>query len=261
MGLCLTAMVFVPFCWGTSPGWVSVDNQTYDTVYLSRVGDSNAIVLVPKRMIGQVQVPMVGQGVPALEALQVSFPGGIVLPETEFRGFDGQYGQPVSLVIVSPQNVTIQYDEPSAASSPATNNPSPTGSAGSEGIYGGGMGYGTGYGSPNPLNRIPSPGATRDEARDRGNPAKPLEPAKKGLLLPQNAGAKVRIVAADSRYKLLEAPAPIRSQPAEIAKAATVAAAIEPPEEKKGSWRSLITWIIVCVALVGFVAWKRLSSR
>ena len=123
------------------------------------------------------------------------------------------------------------------------------------------MGYGTGYGSPNPLNRIPLPGAPRDEARDRGNPAKPLEPAKKGLLLPQNAGAKVRIVAADSRYKLLEAPAPIRSQPAEIAKAATVAAAIEPPEEKKGSWRSLITWIIVCVALVGFVAWKRLSSK
>ena len=80
------------------------------------------------------------------------------------------------------------------------------------------------------------------------------------LLLPQNAGAKLRIVAADSRYKLLEAPAPIRSQPAEIAKAATVAAAIEPPEEKKGSWRSLITWIIVCVALAGFVAWKRLSS-
>ena len=144
MGLCLTAMVFVPFCWGTSPGWISVDNQTYDTVYLSRVGDSNALVLVPKRMIGQFQVPWVGQGVPALEALQVSFPGGIVLPETEFRGFDGQYGQPVSLVIVSPQNVTIKYDEPGAASSPATNNPSPTGSAGSEGIYGGGMGYGTG---------------------------------------------------------------------------------------------------------------------
>ena len=100
MGLCLTAMVFVPFCWGTSPGWISVDNQTYDTVYLCRVGDSNALVLVPKRMIGQFQVPWVGQGVPALEALQVSFPGGIVLPETEFRGFDGQYGQPVSLVIV-----------------------------------------------------------------------------------------------------------------------------------------------------------------
>jgi hypothetical protein len=123
------------------------------------------------------------------------------------------------------------------------------------------MGYGTGYGSPNPLNRNPSPGATRAEARDRSNPAKALEPAKRGLLLPRNAGAKVRIVAADSRYKLLEAPAPIRSQPAEIAKAVTVAAAPEPPEEKKGGWRSLITWIIVCVALVGFVAWKRLSSK
>ena len=92
MGLCLTAMVFVPVCWGTSPGWISVDNQTYDTVYLSRVGDPSTSVLVPKRMIGQFQVPLVGQGVPALEALQVSFPGGIELPETEFRGFEGNTG-------------------------------------------------------------------------------------------------------------------------------------------------------------------------
>jgi len=261
MGLCLTAMVFVPFCWGTSPGWIGVDNQTYDTLYLSRVGDSNTSVLVPKRMIGQCQVPLVGQSVPALEALEVSFPGGIVLPEAEFRGFDGQYGQPVSLVIVSPQNVTIQYDQAGAASSPATNNPSPGGSAGSEGIYGGGMGYGIGYGSPNPRNRNPSPGAARDEARDPGSPAKAPEPAKKGLLLPQNAGARVRIVAADSRYRLLEASAPIRSQPAEIAKAAAAAPATEPPEETKGGWRSLITWLVVCVALAGFVAWKRLSSQ
>jgi len=261
MVLCLTAMVFVPLCWGTSPGWISADNQTYDTVYLSRVGDTNSLVLVPKRMIGQFQVPLVGQGVPALEALQVSFPGGIVLPETEFRGFDGQYGQPVSLVIVSPQNVTVHYDQAGTTSNRATNNPSPTGSAGSEGSYRGGIGYGTGYGSPNPPNRIPSPGATRDEARDRSNPARPLEPAKKRLLLPQNAGARVRIAAADPRYKLLEAPAPIRSQPPEIAKAAATAAATEPPEEKKGGWRSLITWLIVCVALAGFVAWKRLSSQ
>jgi hypothetical protein len=196
-----------------------------------------------------------------LEALEASFPGGIVLPETEFRGFDGQYGQPVSLVIVSPQNVTIQYDQAGAVSSPATNNPSPTGSAGSEVIDGGGIGYGTGYGFPNPLNRNPSPGAARNEARNPSSPAKALEPAKKGLLLPQNAGARVRIIAADSRYKLLEAPAPIRSQPAEIAKAAAATAATEPPEEKKGGWRSLITWLIVCVALAGFVAWKRLSSQ
>jgi hypothetical protein len=261
MGLCLTAMVFVPFCWGTSPGWISVDNQTYDTVYLSRVGDSNALVLVPKRMIGQFQVPWVGQGVPALEALQVSFPGGIVLPETEFRGFDGQYGQPVSLVIVSPQNVTIKYDETGVASSPATNNPSPTGSAGSEGIYGGGMGYGTGYGSPNPLNRNPSPGATLSGPKDYSTLAKMPEPAKKRLLLPQNTGAKVRVVAADSRYKLLDAPAPIRSRPAETAKVATATAAEPQAEEKKGGWGSLITWIIVCVGLVGFIAWNRLSSK
>ena len=261
MGLCLTAMVFVPFCWGTSPGWIGVDNQTYDTVYLSRVGDSNALVLIPKRMIGQFLVALVGQGVPALEALEASFPGGIVLPEAEFRGFDGQYGQPVSLVIVSPQNVTIQYDQAGAASSPATNNPSPTGSAGSEIIYGGGIGDGIGYGFPNPLNRNLSPGAARNEARDPGSPAKAPEPAKKGLLLPQNAGARVRIVAADSRYRLLEAPAPIRSQPAEIAKAAAAAPATEPPEETKGGWRSLITWLVVCVALAGFVAWKRLSSQ
>ena len=262
MGLCLTAMVFVPVCWGTSPGWISVDNQTYDTVYLSRVGDPSTSVLVPKRMIGQFQVPLVGQGVPALEALQVSFPGGIVLPETEFRGFAGQYGQPVSLVIVSPQNVAIKYDQAGVTSSPATNNPSSTGtSPGPEGIYGGGTGYGVGYGSPNYLRRSSSPGATLVESKDYSTLAKTPEPAKKRLLLPQNTGAKVRVVAADSRYKLLDAPAPIRSQPAETAKAATATAAEPQAEEKKGGWRSLITWIIVCVALVGFIAWNRLSSK
>jgi hypothetical protein len=196
-----------------------------------------------------------------LEALQISFSGGIELPETEFRGFDGQYGQPVSLVIVSPQNVTIKYDETGVASSPATNKPSPTGSAGSEGIYGGGTGYGVGYGSPNYLRRSSSPGATPVESRDYSTLAKAPEPAKKRLLLPQNTGAKVRVVAADSRYKLLDAPAPIRNQPAETAKVATTAAAEPQAEEKKGGWRSLITWIIVCVGLVGFIAWNRLSSK
>ena len=109
MRLCLAAMVFAPSCWGASAGWIGVDNQTYDTIYLSRIGDPNTSVLVPKRIIGQFQVPLVGQGVPALETLEASFRGGIVLSETQFRGFDGQYGQSVSLVIVSPQNVTIKY--------------------------------------------------------------------------------------------------------------------------------------------------------
>jgi hypothetical protein len=261
-GLCLTAMVFVPLCWGTSAGWVSVDNQTYDTVYLGRVGDPSTSVLVPKRMIGQLQVPLVGQGVPALEALQVSFPGGIVLPETEFRGFDGQYGQPVSLVIVSPQNVAIKYDQAGVTSSPATNNPDSTGTGpASEAFSGGGTGYGVGYGSPNYLRRSPSPGATPGEPKDYSSLAKTPEPTKKRLLLPQSAGAKVRVVTADSRYKFLDAPAPIRSQQPETAKAATAAAAEPQAEEKKGGWGSLITWIIVCVALVGFIAWKRLSSK
>ena len=84
---------------------------------------------------------------------------------------------------------------------------------------------------------------------------------RKRLLLPRDAGAKVRVVAADSRYKLLEAPAPIRSASAETAKAAAAAASEAAPEEKKGSWGSLITWVVVCVAMVGFVAWKRLSSQ
>lgn len=259
--LCLAAIVMVaPFSWGAAPGWIGVDNQTYDTVYLSRIGNPSTSVLVPKRMLGQFQVPLVGQGAPSLEALEVSFPGGVVLPEPEFRGFDGQFGQPVSLVIVSPQNVTITYDQAGAPSGPATNTLNPTGtSPGPEGIYGGGMGIG--YGPPNYPNRNPLPAAKAIASRDEGSPPKPPEPPKKRLLLPQNAGAKVKLVAADSRYKLLDAPAPIRGQSVETAKAAGAVATEIPPEEKKGGWGSLVTWVVVCVAIIGFAAWKRLSSK
>lgn len=258
--LCLAAMIVAPACWGAAPGWISVDNETYDTVYLSRIGDPNTSVLVPKRMIGQFQVPLVGQGVPSLETLEVTFPGGAVLPETEFRGFDGQYGQPVSLVIVSPQNVAIQYDQQGAAGGPVTNSPNPTEtSPGSDGIYGGGPAIG--YGSPSYLHRNPFPSAHPVGSGDSSNPVKPPEPVKKRLLLPRAAGAAVRVVPADSRYKLLEAPAPIRSQSPETGKAAPSAASEAAAEEKKGGWGSLVAWVVVCVAMVGFVAWKRLSSK
>lgn len=258
--LCLAAMMFAPACWGAAPGWISVNNETYDTVYLSRIGDPNTSVLVPKRMIGQFQVPLVGQGVTSLETLEVTFPGGVVLPETEFRGFDGQYGQPVSLVIVSPQNVTIKYDQQSAAGGPVTNSLESTEtSPGSGGIYGGGLGIG--YGSPSYLNRNPFPGANPVGSRDGSSPVKPPEPVKKRLLLPREAGAAVKVVPADSRYKLIEAPAPLRSQSPETAKAATAAASEAAPEEKAGGWGPLVTWVVACLAIVGFMAWKRLSSK
>ena len=55
--LCLAAIVMVArFSWGAAPGWIGVDNQTYDTVYLSRIGNPSTSVLVPKRMLGQFQV-------------------------------------------------------------------------------------------------------------------------------------------------------------------------------------------------------------
>ena len=259
--ICLWAVVTVLAlrCHGAAPVWIRVDNQTYDTVYLSRIGDPGTSVLVPKRMTGQFEVPLVGQGSPALETLLVSFPGNISVPETEFRGFNGQYAQAANLVIASAQNISIAYEQ--KGSSPATNRPTPAvNSAGSGGYYGGG--YHGGNDIDYSIYRTGNASPSRPENSAKAlNPPKTLEPPKKRVILPDNAGAKVKVVAADSRYKLLEAPIPIRGQLKETPKTAAPANIIPPPAENKKGWGALIIWIVVCIALVGSVAWKRMSSK
>ena len=235
--------------------WASirVDNQTYDTLYLSRIGDPNTSMLIPKRMIGQFDVPLVRQGSPALETLLVTFPGNIAVPETEFQGFNGRYAQTASIVIASPQNISISYEQ-SENSSPA-NQPGST-NVRQSGYYGvtSPAGYDVGRATYGNSNR------TRDNSLESSSNT--IEPPRRQIVLPDKAGAKVRIIPADSRYKLVEAPVPIRSQAREISKAASPASVIQPSAQGKQSGRkALVTWIIVCVALVGFVAWKRLSSR
>ncbi len=248
--ICLWVMLAaVPLCAKAS---IRVDNQTYDTLYLSRIGDPNTSVLIPKRMIGQFDVPLVRQGSPALETLLVTFPGNVSVPETEFQGFNGRYAQTAGIVIASPQNISISYEQ--SDSSSAANQSGNT-SAGRPGYYGvtSPSGYDVGHATHSNSNRTDNSLA--------GSPTT-IEPPRKQIVLPDKSGAKVRITPADSRYKLIEAPVPIRSQAKEISKPAPPASVIQPPTHEKQSGRNaLVTWIIVCVALVGFIAWKRLSSR
>lgn len=257
--LCLlAAAVFAALpCCGAASVRIRVDNQTYDTVYLSRIGDPSTSVLVPKRMIGQFDVPLVGQGSPVLETLLVGFPGNVTVPETEFRGFNGQYAQAASLVIASPQNISIAYEQ-SGNSSSGVANPSGRTNALRGGYYGGAFPGGYDIGRANSVRAV-SNGPPEDSSATL---AKNIEPPRKRTIIPEKGGARVKIVPADSRYKLIEPPVPIRSQAREIPKPASPASVIQPPaREKQSGRRALVTWILVCIALVGFVAWKRLSSQ
>lgn len=248
--ICLWAMLAVGLLCANAS--IRVDNQTYDTIYLSRIGDPNTSVLIPKRMIGQFDVPLVRQGSPALETLLVTFPRNIAVPETEFQGFNGRYAQAASIIIASPQNISISYEQSDDSSNA---NPSGTANVRQPGYYSmtSPNGYEVGRATYGNSNRLSD---NSDEL-----PSKTIEPRKQ-IVLPTKTGAKVRITPADSRYKLVEAPVPIRSQAKEISKAAPPASVIQPPSQEKPSGQNaLVTWIIVCVALAGFVVWKRLSSR
>jgi len=256
--LCLwaAAMLAALPCCGAASVRIRVDNQTYDTVYLSRIGDPNTSVLVPKRMVGQFEVPLVGEGSPALETLLVGFPGSTV-PETEFRGFNGQYAQAASLVIASPLNISIAYEQAGngdsgVANQPGNSNTKPVGYY--SGAFSGGYGVGRASYIRSFSNRPPE---NTLEASGRS-----IEPPRKRMILPEKAGAKVKVLPADSRYKLIEAPVSIRGQAKEIPKAASPTRVIQAPgQDKKEGRGALITWSVACIALVGFVAWKRLSSR
>lgn len=238
---------------GNASAQIRVDNQTHDTIYLSRIGDPNTSVLVPKRMIGQFDVPLVKQGSPALETLLVTFPGNVTVPETEFQGFNGRYAQTASLVIASPQNISISYEQSDNSSIASQSSRTSAWQAGYYRTTSPG-GYDVGHAKYAYSNRPP------DNSLETS--PKTIEPPRKQIVLPDKTGAKVRIIPADSRYKLIEAPVPIRSQAKEIPKAAPPASVVQPPaHEKQSGRRALITWTVVCIALVVFVAWKRLSSK
>lgn len=256
--LCLwAAVVFValPCCRAASVR-IRVDNQTYDTVYLSRIGDPGTSVLVPKRMIGQFDVPLVGQGSPVLETLLIGFPGNVTVPETEFRGFNGKYAQAASLVIASPQNISIAYEQSGNIGSGVANQPGRT-NALSGGNYGGAFPGGYDLGRANYIHS-----SSNSPSEDMlATSATRIAPPQNRTILPAKLGARVKVVPADARYKLIEAPVPLRGQAKEIPKAAPPASVIQPTAHEKPGRRALITWILVCLSLVGFVAWKRLSSR
>lgn len=252
--LCFLAAVALTACPcpGDSVERLQVDNQTYSPVYLSRLGAPSFSVLIPKRMIGRFEVPLVGSGTPALETLLISFPDNVTVPESEFRGFNGQYAQAARIVIVSPQNILITYESGNSAShlSPLAG----TNSA-SRDYYGSANAGGYPIGSAGGSNRRPEEFALGSAS------AEELAPPKAQIRFPDKAGAKVRVASPDSRNKLVEAPAPISSLAKEVSQTAPPARPISAPSPvaKDGSG-SLITWAVICLGLTGFVIWKRLSS-
>lgn len=227
---------------------IRVDNQTYDTIYLSRIGDPNTAVLVPKRMMGDFPVPLVGDNSPALEILLVRFPSSIAVPETEFRGFNGRYGQPISLIVKSPQDISVTYDQPQSSTSEGVTN---TGSARN---YGGTYYGGEVAPAVSQSGRSPSLSSNTSRLSEDNEIAAP----QKRIIVAENTGARIKIP--DSRTVAIEAPAPIRGK-VEIPKAPPASPVFPPLPERKGDYKSVITWILVCTALAGFVIWKRLSSR
>jgi hypothetical protein len=227
---------------------IRVDNQTYDTIFLSRIGDPNTAVLVPKRMMGDFPVPLVDDHSPTLEILLVRFSSSITVPETEFKGFNGRYGQPVSLIVKSPQDISVTYDPTqTSVGSNSTN-------SGDARSYGGTY-YG-GEGGPPISQGAKAPSLSSNTSRLPQDNESTTPP--KRIIVAGNTGARIKIP--DSRTAAIEAPAPIRGK-IEIPKAPPASPIYSPAGERKGNYRALITWIAVCTALAGFIIWKRFSSR
>ena len=63
-----------------NPAQITVDNQTTDSIFFSRLGAADQQVLLPKRIVRTVDLPLIPGGVESLQMLQVTFPNSIIVP-------------------------------------------------------------------------------------------------------------------------------------------------------------------------------------
>src|SRR6266508_337378 len=87
-------VLLFPVCtWAqqADPAQITVDNQTTDSIFISRLGAPDQHVLIPKRIVRNVDVPLVAGVAESLQMLQVTFPTSIIIPETSRAGFNGTF--------------------------------------------------------------------------------------------------------------------------------------------------------------------------
>jgi len=256
--------------WGQQihPSRVTVDNQTTDSVYISRLGTPDQQVLIPKRIVWTVDVPLAPGAAESLQMLQVTLPNSIIVPETSFSGFNGTFAQSASLTVSPPRNVRIQYNA-EAGGETATSAPRTTTDRESPGGSYAGSGYpGNSYGYNGPGNDLSAkPGQTNTASRKAAAPesASPTGMAKhsgKRKITPSGAmGVRVKLTSPGQEPPITppEPPAPIQaSKPVIAIKQPTVKAAAP---ARNSSLRSIIIWSSVATGLLVFMIWKRVRSK
>lgn len=261
-------LLFPVLAWAQQidPAQITVDNQTTDSIFISRLGAPDQSVLFPKRIVRGVEVPLVAGGAESLQMLQVTFPNSIIVPETSFAGFNGRFAQSANLTVSPPRNVKIQYNR-QAASDSATSAPIPSDGSGLI-SSGGSAGIGNSGRRQEPNGsgnyQTAKPSQTNTASRRTQSPdalsTTNRNGEKRKITLPAT-GLRVKVTSPGPETLITppEPPAPIQtSKPVVAVKQST---STDTAPARKSSLRSIIIWSSIATGLVGFVIWKRGRSK
>src|ERR1051326_8100134 len=257
-------LLFPVFAWAqhADPAQITVDNPTNDSIFISRLGAPDQQVLIPKRIVHSVDVPVLAGGAGSLQMLQVTFPNSILVPETSFAGFNGKFAQSANLTVSPPRNVRIQYNS-QAASDSATSVPipsdgsGPVSSGGSAGIGNAGRwqepsgsgNYQTAKtGQTNTSNRKPDSSSLSTTSRNG---------EKRKITLAGATGLRVKVTSPGPEALITppEPPAPIQTSKPVVAVKQSTSSGTAPA--RRNSLRTIIIWSSIATGLVGLVIWKR----
>ena len=251
---------------------VTVDNQTTDSIYISRLGTPEQQLLIPKRIVRTVDVPLAPGAAESLQMLQVTLPDSIIVPETSFAGFSGKFAQAANLTISPPRNVRIQYnagagrETTTSAPSGASDGGTPVSSGGYAGTGYPGNSQGSGYNGP---GNYPTAKTRQTNSANRKTAA-PEPPSlttttkhgeKRRTTLPGATGVRVKITSPGLETLITppEPPAPIQASKPVVALKQSASSVAAPA--RKSSLRSVIIWSSIATGLLGFVFWKRARSK
>jgi hypothetical protein len=246
-----------------------VDNQTTDSIFISRLGAADQQVLLPKRIVRTVDLPLIPGGVESLQMLQVTFPNSIIVPETSFAGFNGRFDQAASLTVSPPRKVKIQYPAGTGSDNPTS---APGIADGGSAVSGGGY-AGTGYPGnwQAPGNNGSANYPTARTGRTNTSNSKASEPpsfatatkAGERRKSPFPGATAVRVKVPNGGPETLitppEPPAPIQASKPVVALKPSTLTATAPA--KKGNLRSIILWSSIAAGLLGFMIWKGVRSQ